>query len=137
MAFIRKTKKPIMYFGANLETQELANNLRMKTTPMEKVLWQSLRNKNIMGVKFRRQQTIYCFIADFYCHELRLVVEVDGPIHQLKERLEKDRNRTAEFNRFGIKVLRFTNQEIKDNISKVIKSIREEIKERKIYQRNI
>lgn len=126
-----------MYFGANLETQELANNLRMKTTPMEKVLWQSLRNKNIMGVKFRRQQTIYCFIADFYCHELRLVVEVDGPIHQLKERLEKDRNRTAEFNRFGIKVLRFTNQEIKDNISKVIKSIREEIKERKIYQRNI
>jgi very-short-patch-repair endonuclease len=136
MAFIRKTKEPVMYFGANLETQELAKFLRRQMTPTEKLLWQSLRNKNIMGVNFRRQHPIFFFIADFYCHELRLVIEVDGPIHQIKERLEKDRNRTAEFDRFGIKVLRFTNQEIKTNINRVIKRIREEIKERKIYQEN-
>jgi very-short-patch-repair endonuclease len=137
MAFIRKTKEPIMYFGANLETQELAKFLRKKMTPMEKVLWQKLRNKNIMGVNFRRQHPIFFFIADFYCHELRLVIEVDGPIHQLKERAEKDRNRTTEFDRFGIKVIRFTNQEIKCNIKYVIKRIREEINQRKLYQENL
>ena len=59
-----------------------------------------------------------------------------GPIHQLKERKQKDQNRTAELDRFGIRVLRFTNGEIKSNISKVMKRIREEIRRRKLYKKN-
>jgi very-short-patch-repair endonuclease len=137
MAFIGKTRDPIMYFGANLETQELAKFLRMKMTPSEKLLWERLRRKNIMGFNFRRQHPIFRFIADFYCHELRLVIEADGPIHQVKDRLEKDLNRTAEFNRFGIKVLRFTNQEIKYNMAEVMKKISEEVKVRIAYQKTL
>ena len=125
-----------MFFGANEPTQGLAKFLRKKMTPYEKILWQQLRNKNIFGVKFRRQHPVLFFIADFYCHEVRLVIEVDGPIHLSRERKEWDQNRTGELERFGIKVIRFTNQEIKLNTGQVINKIREEIKDRKIYLGN-
>ena len=137
MAYLGRTKETVMYFGANQETQELAKILRRKLTPMEKVLWQNLKNKNILGVKFRRQQPIWFYIADFYCHELKLVIEVDGPIHQHQERKEKDQNRTAELDRFGIRVLRFTNNNIKNNIGSVMRRIREVIKERKENVENL
>ncbi len=132
MANLKKTKVPIMYFGSNEETQGLAYSHRRKMTPAEKILWRHLKNRNIFGVKFRRQHPISYFIADFYCHELRLVIEVDGPIHLLKERKEKDLNRTAEFDRLGIEILRFTNDEVKSKIRKVINDIRNKIKNLKI-----
>jgi very-short-patch-repair endonuclease len=94
------------------------------------MLWERLRRKNIRGVKFRRQHPIEFYIADFYCHEARLVIEVDGPYHDRPDQKELDNNRTAELDRFDIKVIRFTNEEIKNHIGSVMSRIRNQIDHR-------
>ena len=96
-------------------------------TACEKILWKKLKDKNIRGVKFRRQHAIGFYIVDFYCHEARLVVEVDGPIHITNRRKEHDDNRTAEMERLGIKVIRFTNNDIRIRIGWVMQTIRENV----------
>lgn len=77
----------------------------------------------MLNLRFRPQHPIDIFIADFYCHPLRLVIEVDGGIHKSKDQKEYDLNRTAELNYWGIKVIRFTNKEVERNISFVISEI--------------
>ena|ERR1039457_3323851 len=136
MTNLKKTRETVMYFGANEETQELARLLRLKSTAMENALWEKLKNRNILGVKFRRQHPISFYIADFYCHELRLVIEVDGPIHQQSEKNAKDLNRTAEFERMGITILRFTNQEVEYNIKHVILKIQGVINDIRLNLKN-
>ncbi|MCX6249537.1 MAG: endonuclease domain-containing protein [Bacteroidetes bacterium] len=131
MAFICKTIEWVQYFGAPAETIEFAKLLRRRLTPAEKLIWQRLKGKNIKGMKFRRQQPIGHYIADFYCHEIRLVIEIDGPIHLNKERSLYDKSRTAEMNRYDIKVIRFTNDEVRNHIGMVMNTIREEILNRK------
>jgi len=74
-------------------------------------------------VKFRRQHPINQFIADFYCHELKLVIEVDGEIHLQKDKIEYDLMRTEVFNSYGIHVIRFKNQEVLKNSDKIVSSI--------------
>jgi very-short-patch-repair endonuclease len=81
-----------------------------------------------MGIKFRRQHPIDIFIADFYCHEARVVIEVDGGIHE--NRKEYDAGREAEIERYNLKVLRFTNAEVEYEIEKVIESIKLTLLER-------
>lgn len=76
-----------------------------------------------VGLRFRPQQPIDIFIADFYYHPIKLVIEVDGGIHKSKDQLEYDIGREAELNYWDIKVIRFTIEEIEDNINKVIKKI--------------
>jgi very-short-patch-repair endonuclease len=71
-------------------------------TYCEKVLWQELRKNRLHNLYFRRQHPISHFIVDFYCHELRLVIEVDGSIHDMEEQRERDLNRTAEIEKFDI-----------------------------------
>jgi very-short-patch-repair endonuclease len=85
---MRKTDKE-MYYGATPETFEKAKVLRDTLTKAEKLLWNNLKGKKLMGFRFRRQHPIDIFIADFYCHELKLVIEVDGEIHKLREILIK------------------------------------------------
>jgi very-short-patch-repair endonuclease len=131
MAYIGKTRNPEFLYNASQETAGFARQLRKRMTPYEKILWQRLRGKNILGVKFRRQHPIGFYFADFYCHEISLVIEVDGKIHQKKDKKEHDENRSAEMNRLGIKVLRFTNEEIKHHIEQVMHKIRNEINQRK------
>jgi len=99
-------------------------------TYCEKVLWQVLRKNQTDNLYFRRQHPISRFIVDFYCHELRLVIEVDGSIHDLEVQQERDSNRTAALENFGIKVVRFKNNEIIRNIKKVTKQIVDEVKNR-------
>ena len=70
-----------MYYGASLEVMEKAKILGKSETDAEKILWERLRNKQLLGLKFRRQHPINIFIVDFYCHKIKLVVEVDGKIH--------------------------------------------------------
>jgi very-short-patch-repair endonuclease len=72
-------------------------------------------------LRFRRQHPIDIFIADFYCHEVRLVVEIDGEIHNQQQ--EYDISRTAEMERYNIGVIRFKNSEIETDIKKVVKKI--------------
>ena len=114
-----------MYYGAKPETFEAARILRENMTHYEKLLWEKLKLKKICGVRFRRQHPIDFFIADFYCHEARLVVEIDGEIHYQKK--EYDDGRSADMERYFIKVIRFTNSEIENNIGDVIKNIENEV----------
>jgi very-short-patch-repair endonuclease len=117
-----------MYYGAKPETFEAARILRENMTQYEKLLWDRLKQKQVCGLRFRRQHPIDFFIADFYCHEARLVVEIDGAFHECQK--EYDDGRSAEMGRFYIKVIRFKNSEVKNNINQVISKIEEEIKNR-------
>lgn len=117
-----------MYFGAKPETFEAAKILRKNMTYHEKLLWERLKLKQINSVRFRRQHPIDFFIADFYCHEARLVVELDGEVHNNQR--EYDDGRSAEMERYFIKVLRFKNSDIEENIENVVKSIENEVSAR-------
>ena len=123
-----RTVERTMFYGAKEETFEAARILRKNETVAEKYLWEQL-NKKQLGHKFRRQHPIWIFIADFYCHQLKLVIEVDGGIHLLPEQGEYDLRRTYEIEQFEIRVIRFTNEEVLGNIERVIEKIREVIKE--------
>jgi very-short-patch-repair endonuclease len=113
-----------LFYGASAEIRQRAKLLRKNVTETEKKLWNKLRNRQLSGLKFRRQHPINIFIADFYCHEKKIVIEVDGDIHKYQK--EYDEGRTAELNDLGIKVLRFTNDEVCSNIRKVCDKINEE-----------
>jgi very-short-patch-repair endonuclease len=117
-----------MYYGAKPDILEAARILRKNMTLYEKLLWERLKLKQIIGLRFRRQHPIDIFIADFYCHEAKLVVEIDGEIHNQKK--EYDDGRSAEMERYSIKVIRFTNLEVENNIEDVIERIEYEIKRR-------
>jgi len=110
-----------MYFGAKPAVLETAKILRNEMTYHEKLLWEKLKGKQICGVRFRRQHPISFFIADFYCHQVKLVVEVDGEIHDVK--VEYDEGRSAEMEKFGILIIRFTNHEVENSIQNVINKI--------------
>jgi len=117
-----------MYYTAKPEVIEAAKILRKRMTYSEELLWEKLNKKQICGLRFRRQHPIDIFIADFYCHKVRLVVEIDSEIHN--RRKDYDIGRTAEMERYDIKVIRFTNYQITNNIAEVIKSIEAVVKER-------
>jgi len=103
--------------------QQRAKELRQEMTPAEKILWEHLRNRQLGGFKFRRQAPMGAFIADFYCAECRLVIEIDGDIHDLQ--VEQDKLRTEEIESFGYRVIRFRNTEVEHNIHSVLAKILE------------
>jgi very-short-patch-repair endonuclease len=82
-----------MRYEKNKELVKRARVLRSNMTQPETILWSRLKSKNIYGYKFRRQQPIFDYIIDFYCHELKLIVEVDGEIHALIENADSDKKR--------------------------------------------
>ncbi len=100
---------------------ERAKELRREMTPAEKLLWQEVR-ANKLGVRFRRQQVIQGFIVDFYCHQVGLVVEVDGDVHDLQK--EEDERREKVLREMGLKVVRFGNDEVVRDLSAVVGKIR-------------
>jgi very-short-patch-repair endonuclease len=104
---------------------EKARELRRNQTPTEKLLWELLRAKRFLGAKFRRQHKIGQFIADFYCHEARLVIELDGAVHDQQSRQDRDRDQWMQAN--SITVLRFRNAEVADNTEAVLNAIAEVI----------
>ena len=101
-------------------------NLRNNTTPQEVLLWAELKNSKL-GAKFRRQHSIGGYIADFYCPEKKLIIEIDGSQHFQKDHLEYDANRTNFFEGLNIKVIRFTNAEVNTNMEGVILKIQSEL----------
>ncbi|WP_430814213.1 endonuclease domain-containing protein [Carboxylicivirga sp. RSCT41] len=110
-----------LFYGASYKIRQRAKLLRNQMTAVEKKLWTRLCNRKLGGLKFRRQHPIDIFIVDFYCHEKKLVIELDGKIHSFNK--EYDSGRTAELNQYGIVVIRFTNEEVKNNIRLVCKKI--------------
>lgn len=126
-----KPKNPqSYYFGATKNIFENAIKLRQPLTEAEKLLWENLRNRKLLGLKFRRQHPIDQYIADFYCNEKKLVIELDGGIHNNKEAKEYDDGRTYEMEQYGLKVIRFTNEEVTKNMKMVLEKIREILKEK-------
>jgi very-short-patch-repair endonuclease len=100
----------------------MARALRKEMTLAEKMLWERLRDRRLDGHKFRRQQIIEGFITDFYCNEVLLSAEVDGPIHETS--IKEDQERDTVFYEAGITVLRFKNDEVFKDIESVLTSIR-------------
>ncbi len=95
-----------------------AKELRRQMTQEEKILWQHLRANRLNGLHFRRQQIIDGFIADFYCHAARLVIEVDGEIHQQQAEYDAERDRIL-FAR-GLRLLRIQNEAVRLNLDRVL-----------------
>jgi imidazole glycerol-phosphate synthase subunit HisF len=95
-------------------------------TAAEMNLWLHLR-KGVNGCKFRRQHPIGIYIADFYCHKVKLIVEVDGSIHNKPDIKEADKIRQAELERWGYCVMRFTNKEVMEKPEDVLELVREKI----------
>jgi very-short-patch-repair endonuclease len=109
--------------------KELCRDLRRRSTRGEEIFWDAVRNRKIDGKKFLRQHPIFFsymntdtfFIADFYCHEKKLVIEIDGKSHDYQK--EYDELRTHIINALAIDVIRFRNEDIEKNISKVIENL--------------
>lgn len=104
--------------------KERRKGLRKSSTPQEFKLWFYLKTKNL-GVKFRRQQSIGPYIADFYCKEKNLVIELDGSAHV--EARSYDNERSLYLETIGIKTIRFWNNEIDKNMDGVLNKIKKEI----------
>lgn len=119
-----------MFFGAVPILFEFANKLRNNQTEAERYLWSYLSGNKIQNVRFKRQHPIFYFVADFYCHQAKLIIEVDGGYHQLPKQFEYDENRDKELENFCLKVLRFTNERVFSDTEKVIEEITEEVKRR-------
>ena len=113
-----------LFKGANHKLFEFSKILRKTQTDAEIIIWQCIRNRNILGFKFRRQHPLDKYIADFYCHEAKLIIEIDGGIHNQVDNEEYDKNRSYELSEIGITVLRFTNEEVNGNLQMVLNSIR-------------
>jgi very-short-patch-repair endonuclease len=108
-----------------LQVTALARKLRTGSTRSERILWQILRNRRFFGRKFRRQQPIGPFIVDFFCAEERLVIEVDGGIHN--NQVEHDSERQQLLEASGLRVLRVTSQEVENDLTFVLSKIRNEL----------
>ena len=100
---------------------KLAKNLRKNATPQENHLWYDFLSK--YKIRFQRQKAIDNFIADFYCHKARLVIEIDGSQHYTEEGKEKDEFRTEILEGYDLKVIRFTNSQINTNFQGVCQYI--------------
>ena len=112
----------------------ICRELRTNSTEAERILWDVVRNKKLEGKKFNRQYPFYhditgketFIIADFYCHQEKLIIELDGNYHQY--RLKADEERTSILNYLGLRVIRFRNEDIINDLSGVIIKIQQELR---------
>ena len=102
---------------------EYARSLRKMQTKAELILWEALRNSQVCNLKFRRQHPFDNYILDFYNHKMKLVIEVDGEVHDDPEVAAYDKVRTNNLNERGLTVLRFTNVEVENNLKPVLQKI--------------
>jgi very-short-patch-repair endonuclease len=102
---------------------DVARQLRKRSTIPEKILWERLRRHQLGGFKFKRQHHIGRYVVDFFCSELRLIVELEGGIHEKENQKEYDEVRFEELESLGFKTLRIKNDEVINNIENVIKKI--------------
>ena len=124
MVKLKDTSNHIYHYGAKPEIFDRAQQLRKNSTEVEKKLWKRLQNRKFEGLKFRRQHPISRFIVDFYCHEKLLVIEVDGGIHEEAKVKERDEGREEELENLGLTVIRFTNEEVLNNMNSVLEKLK-------------
>lgn len=109
-------------------TKTFRKHLRNEGTPAEAVLWRMLKEKQVFGLKFRRQHSVESYILDFYCPSLHLAIELDGEVHTVRE--DYDEKRTMFLNKEGIYVLRFENRVVFENPQTIIDEIQRVMKSR-------
>ena len=109
-----------------MEIFQIAERLRRGMTVTEKIIWDRVC-KNQLGVRIRRQHPVWKFIADFYCHEVKLIIEIDGGIHLRPENKEYDISRDTILKEFQIEILRFTNDDVINGPELVIEKIKRTI----------
>ncbi len=122
---MHRTTNPILHQAAKV----LSRELRKSQTEAEKVFWENIRKKRLQGLKFYRQYPIFYeidniesfIIADFFCFEKKTVIEIDGKIHRYKRK--KDNQRTQILNSLGIRVMRFYNEDVENDLEKVLMRI--------------
>ena len=112
--------------GVSRGIQQRARELRKEMTPAERVLWGRLRNRQLKGLKFRRQHPLGRFIVDFCCAEHRLIVEVDGGVH--RDQRAYDEARTEVLQAYGYRVLRFPNEAVLGDVDGVLEVIVEVVR---------
>lgn len=117
---MKKRRKIIPYHP---KLKLLARQLRNNSTRAEIRLWQYLKGKQMMGYDFHRQKPLDDFIADFFCHELMLALEVDGYTHNFEEVVTKDKRKEARLQALGVSILRFTDDEVIHDINNVLRTI--------------
>jgi very-short-patch-repair endonuclease len=113
-----------------MEIFQIAERLRRDMTATEKIIWDRVCKKQLgvrIRVRIRRQHPVWKFIADFYCHEVKLVIEIDGGIHLSPENKEYDISRDIILKEFQIEILRFTNDEVTNETDLVIEKIKRTI----------
>jgi len=103
--------------------KEYAKRMRKFPTEAEAVLWHNIRNKSL-GIEFKRQVVILDYIADFYAPEQQIIIEVDGGYHDVPEQMVLDEARTKRLESVGYNILRFTNEEVLNDIETVLYKIR-------------
>ncbi len=101
--------------------------LRNNATYVERTLWQYLKGKKLKGYKFRRQHGLGLYIVDFYCPQAKLVIEIDGDSHYTDASIMYDKKRQRYIESLGIKIIRFTNDEVRDNLSEVLDIINNQL----------
>jgi len=134
---VKTSTKNLVSLNSKKELTELAKNLcrdlRKQSTEAENFFWEAVRRKQISGKKFYRQYPIYYditgkesfYIVDFYCRQEKLIIELDGQYHQYS--LKKDKERTEILKFLGLRILRFNNDEIINNINEVLAIVKENI----------
>lgn len=108
--------------------KEFRKELRNNPTKTEAKLWKALRKSQLENRKFRRQHSIENYIVDFYCPSEKLIIEVDGKVHENFINNEYDHMRSKRLNELGYRVIRFTNQDIYKNLEIVLEAIKQEFK---------
>ena len=103
--------------------------LRNHMTEHEIILWSRIQNRQLGGFKFRRQYSVGPYVLDFYCARRKLAIEIDGGGHFEEEQIVYDKKRQAFIEQFGIRFLRFTNLDIRNNLSGVLEAIEEALRE--------
>jgi restriction endonuclease S subunit len=119
----------LKYIPYNPALKDMARENRENPTPAEKKMWEFLQNKELEGLKFTRQKPLDKFIVDFYCAELRLAVEIDGEYHNNQKEQDKTRSEIL-WDKYKIRVIRYTNDQILNNPKEVLDDLLEKIKDR-------
>lgn len=106
--------------------KQFSKENKQKPTEAEELMWSKLR-RDALGVHFRRQHIIGDYIADFVCLSHHLIIEIDGAYHNDKQQMDSDAERTKRLNIYGFSVLRFTNEEVKEDTERVLSTIKENL----------
>ncbi|MEP5614428.1 MAG: endonuclease domain-containing protein [Cyclobacteriaceae bacterium] len=113
------SKEQNMFYGAPPSIYEKAKMLRASMTKHEKILWEVLKSNKVLGLRFKAQHPIHSFVADFYCHKLKLVIEIDGSSHDTIDQQSYDEGRNFDMKELGISTIRFSNSDIDNDLNHV------------------